>query len=504
MNAFRLPSFSILSAIGLAAFTAALPAQAQTAKGFLKTDGIHIRDDGGKGDTVWLYGVNFGGLFVHEPWMSPLIGANTEWDSRTLLETRFGKAQAQKLLNTYWDSWATATDFKNIAADGMNCVRMPVYFLDYMDDNGNWRKDSTGAIDFSRIDKLVRAAADNGVFTIIDLHGAPGSQNNNQHSGKTTGANLYTTARYQEMLVTWWTEMARHFKDNTAVAGYDLLNEPSQNFPSAMGQNVVDLYDRCYKAIRAVDENHIIFMEATWTWNLLPDPATKGWTNVSYSLHYYKWEQNADFNAMKTFIDQKVSDAKTWQAKYKVPHFAGEFTWFTNPQVWDYGMTAAVQGNWNFAFWSYKVKDAGSSWGLYTAKNGAPNIPDVSKDTYDQILKKWGSWDTPTYFTRNPMVADAVKKAANLRKSLHATAIPERKTGKTFAILQSSGSTLILDLHESGHWNVTLRDLRGKAVRGMRVEGRVADLEVAGVEPGVYTVTAQGSRSHSYHIFVGR
>jgi hypothetical protein len=166
-------------------------------------------------------------------------------------------------------------------------------------------------------------------------------------------------------------------------------------------------------------------------------------------------------------------------------------------------MTAAVQGNWHFAFWSYKVKDTGSSWGLYTAKNGAPNIPDVSKDSYDQILKKWGSWDTPTYFTRNPMVADAVKKAANLRKSLHATSIPVQKAGNAFAVRQS-GNALILGLPESGHWNVTLRDLRGKTVRSVRAESRVIEMRVAGVEPGVYTVTAQSTWSYSCRVFVGR
>src|SRR4051812_46796111 len=100
------PARYVFLACSLLALTAAVPARAQNAVGFLKTDGTAIRDAGGAGDTVRLYGVNFGGLFVHEPWMSPLLGANTEWDSRTTLETRFGKAPAQKLLATYWDSWA--------------------------------------------------------------------------------------------------------------------------------------------------------------------------------------------------------------------------------------------------------------------------------------------------------------------------------------------------------------------------------------------------------------
>ena len=487
---------SMLAAGLVLALGAAVSAQGN----FLKADGIYLRNGNGKGDTAWLFGVNFGGLFVHEPWMSPLAGANSEWDSRTLLIQRFGAVQAQKLLDTYWDSWATAADFKNMAAEGLNCVRMPVYFLDYMDDNGVWRKDSAGNIDFHRIDRLVADAKQAGVYTVLDLHGAPGSQNGNQHSGKQTGANLYTTARYQEMFVDFWATMAAHFKDENAVAGYDLLNEPSQNFPSAMGQNVVDLYDRAYKAIRKVDDNHVIFMEATWTWNLLPDPAAKGWSNVSYSLHYYKWEQNGDYAAMKTFLDQKFTDAKKWGVQYKVPHFAGEFTLFTNPQVWDYGMTRMAKEDWHWTIWSYKVTGNGSSWGLYTSKETAPNTPNVQTDSYDQILQKWGRWNTANYFTRNPMVGDVLKKVAAFRKTVRPSNVPvglarsaqSNHVGADLAV-RVSGGALVATLPHSGPWAATLRNLQGAIVREAAGTGNILALDAKGLENGVYTLTVAGA-----------
>jgi endoglucanase len=488
------------------AVAACLCAFAGAETNFLKADGMYLRDQGGKGDTAWLYGVNFGGLFVHEPWMSPLLGANTEWDSRATLTQRFGAVQAQKLLDTYWDSWASAQDFKNMAADGLNCVRMPVYFLDYMDDNGVWRKDSAGAIDFRRIDRLVRDAGAAGVYTVIDLHGAPGSQNGNQHSGKTTGSNLYTTPRYQDMLVQFWDGMATHFKDNPFVAGYDLLNEPSQNFPSAMGQNVVDLYDRSYQAIRKVDTNHVVFMEAIWAWNLLPDPKTKGWKNVAYSLHYYKWEQNTDYNVMKAFFDAKVADAKKWTLQYNVPHLAGEFTLFGNAQVWDYWMPQLTRENWNWTIWSYKVTGTNSSWGMYTAKDAAPNTPNVQTDSYDQILQKWGRWNTPAYFTRNPMVADALKKASALRKTVRPSASPVAVLSRTVHTeseglsVRVAAETIRITIPDpvpgaaaTGRWIVTLRDVQG-AVVGQSVQwSRSFGLDAKRFRNGVYGLTVIGT-----------
>ena len=118
-----------------------------------------MRNHEGKGDTVWLYGANFGGLFVHESWMSPLQGQPTEWESRAALTTRFGEAAKAKILNTYWNSWATAKDFQLMAAEGMNSVRLPFYYLDFMDDQGNWKLDSAGNKDFSQLDRLVKSAS---------------------------------------------------------------------------------------------------------------------------------------------------------------------------------------------------------------------------------------------------------------------------------------------------------------------------------------------------------
>jgi endoglucanase len=56
-----------------------------------------------------------------------------------------------------------------------------------------------------------------------------------------------------------------------------LLNEPSETFPGGMGPEVVNLYDRLYQAIRKIDPDHIIIMEAIWWWNTLPNPQEKNW-----------------------------------------------------------------------------------------------------------------------------------------------------------------------------------------------------------------------------------
>jgi endoglucanase len=385
-----------------------------SASDFLKVDGLDIKDNYGVGENVHLYGTNLGGWKVHEPWMSPLAGASNEWDARNILTDRFGKDAVQELYAAYWDSWITEIDFKNIAKAGLNCIRLPIYTFNHMDDDGNWRRDETSAIDLSRIEWAVNKARKYGLYTILDVHGAPGSQNGAGHSGRQNGTLLYSSQLYQDQLVEFWETLSLRFKDNAAVAGYDLLNEPSETFPGAMGADVVNLYDRLYHAIRAIDADHIIIMEAIWWWNTLPDPREKNWENVVYSLHYYQWNNNEDFTVMKNSVDGWIEDAQKWGAQYKVPHFIGEFTLFGNTESWNYGLQKFTESGSHWMTWTYKVVGQ-NNWGMYIQTGGDGNVPNIATDDLSTIKEKWSQWNTPEHFSPNNTVISAMQKATEGR-----------------------------------------------------------------------------------------
>src|ERR1700691_3790612 len=95
----------------------------------LSTSGTNIVDSSGK--VVVLRGVNLGGGFEVEPWMSawnlssPTAGAPVIQDEVTLwsvLATRFGTAQMQQLQQTWRSSWLTPSDIAQVAALGGNVV----------------------------------------------------------------------------------------------------------------------------------------------------------------------------------------------------------------------------------------------------------------------------------------------------------------------------------------------------------------------------------------------
>ena len=227
---------------------------ALTQEDFLTTKGRKLVNQ--KGENVQLKGVNLGAWLVREDWLNPdHIGvtdaeyANMSEKDRAIydeykgkkydgemiydvLEKRFGREQAQELLNLFYDGWITEWDLDNIKSMGFNCVRVPFWYRNfYYDDKGTKILDENGEWDFSRLDWVVEECGKRGLYVILDMHGAVGSQSDAPHSGRAfQGAQLMEDSErgeeYRRLTDELWTAIASRFNGNPAVAMYDLLNEP--------------------------------------------------------------------------------------------------------------------------------------------------------------------------------------------------------------------------------------------------------------------------------------
>ena len=111
---------------------------------------------------------------------------------------------------------------------------------------------------FERLDGAIRACADAGLYSVIDLHAVPGCQNQHWHSDNPTHvAAFWQHPHFQDRVVHLWRALAERYRDEPAVAGYNLLNEPAD--PS--GQVVGPFHDRLVAAVREVDPDHIVFVD---------------------------------------------------------------------------------------------------------------------------------------------------------------------------------------------------------------------------------------------------
>ncbi|MCJ8008363.1 chitobiase/beta-hexosaminidase C-terminal domain-containing protein [Lederbergia wuyishanensis] len=369
---------------------------------FLKTDGKKMRNNYGSGDEVILRGTNAGGWLVMESWMSPTNSPDQKTTIKTLTD-RFGEKTAWELIKLYQDNYWTEVDFDNIKEAGMNTVRLPFSYFEMLNGDGSLK-----ATAFDRMDWFIEEAAKRELYVILDMHGAPGSQNGKDHSGDTDRpdkGNLFGNKENMDKTVFLWGKIAERYKDEKWVAGYDLLNEPG----GATGIEQFDFYDQLYKAVRAKDKNHMMFIEAIWEPYHLPKPDLYGWENVVYSYHFYGWDNIDSFTSQKRFTDSKIPMVNE-MTNYNVPLLVGEFTLFNNLQSWDYALKVYEEQGWSFTTWSYKVTGEGSSWGMYT---GNPPKVNIQRDSEEEIRSKWSLVGTDTSFKRNDSFVDIIRNYAN-------------------------------------------------------------------------------------------
>ncbi|EPQ60446.1 glycoside hydrolase [Gloeophyllum trabeum ATCC 11539] len=182
-------------------------------------------------------GVNLGGWLVLEPWITPSLFDQTGNDA-IIDEWTFGQYQdyntAHSALVNHWNSWITEEDFVQIAAAGLNHVRVPIGYWAF--EVGPGEPYIQGQLPY--LQRAATWAGNHGLKMIVDLHGAPGSQNGFDNSGQKMDfphwhSNGTNVARTNAIIK----RIADMFKDNAnVVTTIAPLNEPA----GFDGQDVLD------------------------------------------------------------------------------------------------------------------------------------------------------------------------------------------------------------------------------------------------------------------------
>ena len=233
-----------------------------------------------RADSKWR-GVNLGSWLVLEKWITPGVFANAQGGDEYTLCKELGKAKATARLKQHRETWITAEDFKWIATRGLNAVRLPVgYWI--LEDNPPF---ISGV---ETLDWAFRTAKANGIGILLDLHGAPGSQNGWDHSGKsgelgwhTSQENLAHTLRVVE-------DLAAHCKMYDNFIGFELLNEPRWDVPlDVLKTYYRNAYARVRKHVgkeRTAVVIHDGFRPNDWA-NFMQEPE---YSNVVLDTHLYQ------------------------------------------------------------------------------------------------------------------------------------------------------------------------------------------------------------------------
>jgi len=225
-----------------------------------------------------LRGVNLGSWLVLEKWMVPDIYRDTDAsDEYNLCLTLGDKAQAR--LDHHRETFITSTDFKWIKNCGLNAVRLPV---------GYWAIEAPKPyVESARfIDFALEQCQENDLKLLLDLHGAPGSQNGWDHSGRSGSINWTDPQNVSEtirILETFAQKYGRH----PSLYGIELLNEPRDVVSlEILQQFYQDAYVRLRKHLDpgVAVVFHDSFRALAWK-KFMQEPA---FSNVVLDTHLYQ------------------------------------------------------------------------------------------------------------------------------------------------------------------------------------------------------------------------
>lgn len=179
----------------------------------------------------------------------------------------------------------TEEDYDQIQSLGFNSIRYFIRWQDLFVDPVTCEKQEEG---WKWLDQNISWAKERGIFLILDFHcpyGGFGTQ------GADTWP-IWTDEAVQNSFLTMWKIIAETCSNETSIAAYDLMNEPTL---SREGKSqYIELLESVISVIREEDPNHVIIVEAAVgiegdeasfskpTWVEVSDQ------NIMYSFHFYE------------------------------------------------------------------------------------------------------------------------------------------------------------------------------------------------------------------------
>lgn len=343
-----------------------------------------------RGEEIHLRGTNLGGWLLQEEWMSSFTGADSQHALLTELKSRFGDDRAYALIKRFEDNFITEYDLDFLKNAGFNCLRVPFWYGNFQsDDNGTHFTDENGEKDFSRLKWVVAQCKKRGMYVILDMHGVPGHQSIAHHSCRTNHCRLYDKTEegefFRSLAVSLWRDIAGLFKDEPAVAAYDLMNEPMCEYSTFEKKNKVyrEVYDLLYKAVREIDKKHIITLEAIWTPLDITSPKAYGWENVMYQYHTY---MNSNF-LFSCFVPLEKS------RRFNVPVLIGEFSQCHGKVDLEHILKTFNKAGYNWCSWTYKGHSKWgdrSDWFIKGTNGKNRELLDIRTASYEEIYDAWG------------------------------------------------------------------------------------------------------------------
>jgi endoglucanase len=285
---------------------------------------------------------------------------------RAALRSVVGDEAYESFFTEFLHGFFAEPDAAHLASLGLNCVRIPVNYRHFEDDDRPFEIKESG---FAELDRVIDILAAHGLYSIIDLHALPGYQNHGWHCDNPTHvASFWTHRHFQDRVVHLWEVIADRYRDRPEVAGYNPVNEPAD----ATGVRIAPLYQRLSDAIRAIDPRHILFLDGNQyatDFSAFTEPLP----NTVYAAHDYALLGIADGTGYpgtvrgeyvdRSVVEQTFLRRTEYMRRTGTPIWIGEFgPIYPNP----------AEQQWRLALLADQLeiyREHAASWSLWTYKD---------------------------------------------------------------------------------------------------------------------------------------
>jgi endoglucanase len=245
------------------------------------------------GKPVQLRGTCVGGWMNMENFINGYPGS--ESGLRAAFADELGKSKAEFFFDRMLDYMLGEDDIQFLKECGSTVVRLPLNYRHFEDDKKPFEYKQSG---FQRLDRMLEWCAKHELYAILDLHAVQGWQNTDWHCDNSSSQSwFWEHAHFIDRYIALWEELSRRYKDNPAVAGYDVMNEPLCNAPFGRFTSIQrykpdwdkinSVFRRVVDAIRRIDPRHIIFLEGDYFAKLFEGFEAPFTDNLAYSSHNY-------------------------------------------------------------------------------------------------------------------------------------------------------------------------------------------------------------------------
>ena len=245
------------------------------------------------------------------------------------------------------------------------------------------------------LDSVLAWGQTHGVRIVVDLHVPPGGRDADGEM------NMFHEKDYADVFVATWRRIARRFKGDRRIYGYDLINEPTNRRPSPEGLDWWSLQVAAARAVRAEDPDVRVIIESNeWAQaktfaQMKPVPLD----NVVYQVHVYMphgythqgtglkgaepagaltWPDAAR-GWGRDWLRERLRPVREFQLKHRARIYVGEFS----ASVWANGaeryladcMEIFREYGWD---WTYHALRESKSWNVELAPDESGKLKPAS------------------------------------------------------------------------------------------------------------------------------